>query len=365
MKRSHSVRALALVLLPLSWLGAACNKAPSAGGFQMPPTAVESVVVEAAPLREELASLGSVEASEQVSVVSEIDALVESLPFVEGAFVTRGSVIARLRDADLAAQVERAKALRDEAKVAYERLSRLSDEELLSRQEKDSAAARVAVTEADLRVAEVRLSKSRVVAPFSGLLSRRLVSPGAFLRAGEPIVELAAIDQVKVSFSIPERHLAAFATGSAIELASVAYPGESFQGSILLVDPLVDPVTRSAQLMARVENPGRRLRPGMSVEVRATLSERASALTVPEEAVFAEGDANYVFRISPESTVERRAVTLGARQGGRVEVVSGLDAGDTVVRAGHQKLFPGAKVTPVGAAAPEAAQPADAGGSAE
>lgn len=350
MKPSRRLGALLVLLFPLAGLGAGCRKAPTAGGFQMPPTAVESATVEAAPLREELATLGTVEASERVSVVSEIDALVESLPFVEGAYVARGSVLARLVDADLAAQVSRAKALRDEAQVAYDRQARLSDEELLSRQARDTAAARLTVTEADLRVAEVRLSKARVAAPFSGLLSRRLVSPGAYLRAGDPIVELAAIDQVRVAFAVPERHLAAFTTRATIELASVAYPDESFQGAILMVDPLIDPITRSARIVARVDNPGRRLRPGMSVEVRATLAERASALTVPEEAVFAEGDANYVFLITTDSTVERRGVQLGVRQAGRVEIVAGLVAGDTIVRTGHQKLFPGAKVTATSAA---------------
>src|SRR6185503_13516483 len=104
---------------------------------------------------------------------------------------------------------------------------------------------------------------------------------------------LAAIDEVKISFSVPERHLAAFKVGSPISIASVAYPGQAFEGKIALVDPLVDPTTRSASLMARAPNPDRKLRPGMSVEVGATLAERASALTVPEEAVFAEGDANF------------------------------------------------------------------------
>ena len=360
----HSSRRRSLsVLLSLGVCAAsACGKSQAGGaGFLMPPTAVESTSVEQGALREELTSLGTVGALERVSVVSEIDALVEELPFVEGAFVGKGAVLARLRDADLTAQVARAKALRDEARVAYQRQSRLTDEELVSTQEKDSSAARLAVAESDLRVAEVQLAKARIVAPFAGLLSRRLASPGAFLRAGDAIVELAAIDQVKVGFSVPERHLAAFTAGSAVELASVAYPGEDFRGAILYVDPLLDPVTRSAQLVAKVENPGRKLRPGMSVEVRATLAERAAALTVPEEAVFAEGDATYVFRIGDDSTVERRAVKLGARQGGRVEVVSGLAAGDSIVRTGHQKLFPGAKVAPTdasqgaGEAAPEAA----------
>jgi membrane fusion protein (multidrug efflux system) len=351
MHRSIVWRLPSLGLAAVATLAPGCRGEAKTTGFELPPTAVEVAAVAAGPLSEQLASLGTVEAAERVAVVSEIDAVVEALPFAEGGFVPAGSVLARLRDADLLAQVERAAALSEEARVAHDRLARLSDEELLSRQERDSAAARVAVAEADLAVARERLAKARIAAPFAGLLGRRLVSPGAFLRAGEPIVELAAIDEVKVLFAVPERHLAAFRPGAPVELESVAWPGERFRGAITVVDPLVDPVTRSAQLVARVPNPERKLRPGMSAEVFSILAERPSALTVPEEAVFAEGDATYVYRIGPDATVERRAVRLGARQLGRVEIVSGLAAGEAIVRAGHQKLFPGAKVTPVESAA--------------
>ena len=267
-------------------------------------------------------------------------------------------MLARLRDADIRAGVERARALRDEAKVAHDRLSRLTDELVVSRQEQDTAAAKLAVAEADLRVAEVQLQKTRVTAPFAGLLSRRLVSPGAYLRAGEPIVELAAIDEVKVAFTVPERNLAALKLGSGVLLESVSYPGERFAGAIAVIDPLVDPTTRSAQVIALVENPERKLRPGLSAAVSVPLTERSAALTVPEEAVVAEGETNFVFRIGADATVEKRPVTLGMRQGGKVEVLSGLEGGDRVVRAGHQKLFPGAKVT---AAGEDAAGAAEAG----
>jgi membrane fusion protein (multidrug efflux system) len=302
-----------------------------------------------------------VEASERVEIVSEIDALVDELPFVEGAFVAKGRVLARLRDTDIRAGVERARALRDEAKVAHDRLSRLTDELVVSRQEQDTAAAKLAVAEADLRVAEVQLRKTRVVAPFAGLLSRRLVSPGAYLRAGDPIVELAAIDEVKVAFTVPERNLAALRLGSGVLLESVSYPGEKFAGAIAVIDPLVDPTTRSARVIARIANPERKLRPGLSAAVSVPLAERSSALTVPEEAVVAEGDTNFVFRIGDDATVEKRPVTLGMRQGGKVEVLSGLEGGDRVVRAGHQKLFPGAKVTASGEAEAGATATGDAG----
>ena len=122
-----------------------------------------------------------------------------------------------------------------------------------------------------------------------------------------------------------------------------------------------DPETRTVQLVAEIPNPGRRLRPGMSADVSATLAERANALTVPDEAVFAQGDSNYVFVVRADSTVGRRAVTLGSRDSARAEVLQGLTDGDVVVRAGHQKLFDGARVMPLSSAsmgagpAPEAA----------
>jgi membrane fusion protein (multidrug efflux system) len=98
----------------------------------------------------------------------------------------------------------------------------------------------------------------------------------------------------------------------------------------------------------------------MSADVRAVLAERPGAITVPAESVFGEGDSNYVFRVNPDSTVTRREVKLGARQEGRVEVTNGLAAGDRVVRAGHQKLFEGAKIVAVQEAAPQPAAAASA-----
>ncbi|MDX1430204.1 MAG: efflux RND transporter periplasmic adaptor subunit, partial [Rhodothermales bacterium] len=112
-----------------------------------------------------------------------------------------------------------------------------------------------------------------------------------------------------------------------------------------VVEPILDPLTRSARVVARVKNPQRRFRPGMSANVSAVLNRRAGAIAVPSEAVFVDGAQPYVFRVGPDSTVTRVAVALGTRLPDIVEVTSGLEAGDRVVRAGHQKLFEGAKVS--------------------
>jgi membrane fusion protein (multidrug efflux system) len=114
-----------------------------------------------------------------------------------------------------------------------------------------------------------------------------------------------------------------------------------------VIEPVIDAASRSARVVARVQNVGRKSRPGMSANVSAVLSERPNALTIPNEAVFGSGNQSFVFVVKPDSTVTRVPLTLGTRMSDVVEVVAGLKPGMTVVRAGHQKLFEGGKVMPM------------------
>jgi RND family efflux transporter MFP subunit len=160
------------------------------------------------------------------------------------------------------------------------------------------------------------------------------------------------MDQLEVHFTMPERYLALLRRGSEVAVATLAYPGESVRGRVDVVDPVVNPQTRSLRVIAKVPNTGGRLRAGMSADVRLTLSSRDSALTVPAEAVFAEGTDFLVYKVGADGSVERTPITLGTRLADVVEVTAGLVAGDVVVRAGQQKLYPGAKVMPAGADPP-------------
>jgi membrane fusion protein (multidrug efflux system) len=302
-------------------------------------------------IRETLHALGTIEAAERVKVTVEIDAIARQLPFDEGRLVGKGQVLAVLNDSELRAEAGRAEAIRDQARLTAQRFEQLSNEKIASPQDRDNARAALQVAEANVRLAQARLAKTRIVAPFSGVVGSRLVSPGAYLKAGDAITELARIDTVKVAFAVPERYLADLRRGAGVTVTTVAFPGKQFTGSVNVVDPILDPTTRSARLTAVIPNPSGELRPGMSADVNAVLAERPQAVTVPDEAVFAEGDRNFVFVVRPDSTVVRRAVKLGARQPGRVEISEGLQGGEKVVRAGHQKLFEGAKVSAVESAA--------------
>jgi membrane fusion protein, multidrug efflux system len=345
----------AAVLFVLAVLG--CAKGGPGGGFGggMPPMPAETSVVVKERVFDRFDAVGTIEASDAITVVSEIDAAVVSLPFREGQPIARGGLIARLDDDQLRAEVDRTSAVRAQAQATYQRVKEVVDQGAGSAQDLDDAAAGLKVADANLALAKTRLSKTRITAPFSGLVGSRRVSPGAYLRAGTPITDLAQVHIVKITFSVPERYLGKLQRGSSVSVSTTAYPGYALTGNIDVIDPVLDPGTRSAQVIARVSNPGNRFRPGMSANVSAVLSERMNALTIPSEAVFAEGTQTFVYVVGADSTVARTAVKLGTRLADVVEVVEGLKEGDRIVRAGHQKLFDKARVIPVDSRAAEAA----------
>jgi membrane fusion protein (multidrug efflux system) len=308
---------------------------------------VETAVASREKVFDRFTAVGSIQAGDAIDVVSEIDAAVKSLPFREGSTVEAGAVLAQLDDDQLRAEADRAEAVRDQARSTYNRQKTVVDEGAGAPQDLDDAAAALKVAEANLSLAKTRLSKARIVAPFPGIVGSKRVSPGAYLRAGSVITDLAQIAELKITFSAPERYLSKLSRGAEVSVTTTAFPGYSLTGRIDVIDPVLDPGTRSAQVIARVKNPGGKFRPGMSADVAAVLSERMNAITIPSEAVFAEGNQTLVYVVQPDSTVARVPVTLGTRLSDVVEVTQGLEPGARVVRAGHQKLFEKARVIPV------------------
>ncbi len=344
---SHKLFPVVAVMLGIvSPLG--CSKDPSGGGkFSMPPMPVEIAEAKVQKVEDKFEAVGTVEALEAITVVSEIDATIIALPFQEGSFIRKGTLIAQLDDLQPAAEVSRAEALRSQSQTNYDRVKAVVDQKAGAPQDLDDAAAALKVAEANLALAKARFAKTRIVTAFDGIIGARKVSVGTFLRAGQAITELANIDEIRVNFSSPERFLSQLNNGAEVAVSTTAYPGYVVKGKIIAIEPVLDPGTRNARVVARVPNPGRKFRPGMSANVAAILSERPNAVTIPNEAVFASGDQTFVFMVKPDSTAARVPVTLGTRLSDVVEVIRGLQSGTRVVRAGHQKLFEGAKVMPV------------------
>ena len=368
----HVMRRVLLTLVCVVLAGAAlsgCKKKAKGGaaGFAMPPTPVETAPVMRQTVAERFETVGTLEAAESITLVAEIPGIVRKLPFKEGEHVSAGALIAQLDDAQLAAERDRAAALKGRAQTNYDRVAQVVAAHAGAEQDLDDAKSALQVAEADVALAEARLSKTRIRAPFSGIVGVRRVSPGAFINPGDPITVLARIEEMRVVFYSPERNLSRLKLGSPVTVSTTAYSGYEVTGPIAAVDPVLDETTRSSRVLARVPNPGDRFRPGMSATVSAVLSQREGALTIPSEAVFMEGNQAFVFVVKPDSMVTKQAVTLGTRLPAMVEVLEGLAENQVIVRAGHQKLFEGAKVMPIpsGGAGPGGAPQAGTGGPAQ
>lgn len=326
----------------------------------MPPMPVEVVTIERQTLRDPFRALGSLEALQEAEVVAEVAGRVLEVPFAEGRAIQSGAALALLDDREARAELERAQARLVLAQSGHKRIEELFTRDLAAPRERDESRAALAVAEAEVALQQTRFDKTVVRAPFSGVAGRRYVSVGTRVAIGDAIARVARLDRLRVRFPAPERLAATMRVGASVTLEVSAYPGRTFSGRVVVVEPVVDAETRTFGVIAEVANPGGLLKPGMSADVNTALSERAGVLTVPDEAVLAEGDKNFVYAVQPDSTVQRADVTLGVRDASQVEVVSGLSAGAIVVRAGHQKLFPGARVMPVPA---QPAAAAAAGGS--
>ena len=339
--------ALMMVTLSLSSINGCAGKGPGAGGFSMPPTPVEVTEAKAQKVADTFKAVGTIEAIEAVKIVSEIDAAVISLPFEEGSNVKKGDLIAQLDDSQLAGELARNKALHEQSEAAFNRTKGIVEKNLGSQQDLDDAAAALKVTEANLAIAQARFNKTRITAPFDGIIGARKVSVGTFLRTGDEITELANVDNIRINFSAPESYLSRLKRGAEVTVSTTAYPDYKATGQIVVIEPVLDPSTRNGRLVAKVSNPQRKFFPGMSADIAVVLAERDGATTVPNEAVFANGNQSYVYVVKPDSTAMKSAVTLGTRLADVVEVLNGVEAGQEVVRAGHQKLYDGAKVMPI------------------
>jgi membrane fusion protein (multidrug efflux system) len=334
---------------------AAKPAAPPAGQAAKPPMGlpVRAVPVEVGKVSDEVSAVGSLLAEESVIIRPEIDGRVVSLHFQEGQAVSAGTRLVSIDNSEYDAQ---AAAVRADLKTEEQRLARtreLHQQNFISKDALDVQLGAVDRLKAHLAEAESRVAKTVIRAPFSGTVGLRMISPGAYVKAGTDIVRLESIGTIKADFRIPELYMSKVGSNQEISVRLDAYPGEEFRGRIYAVEPVIDEQTRTILMRARIPNKGNKLKPGMFVRVAVTLANRPNAIIVPEQAIWPQGQDNFVFRVV-EGKAALTKVQIGNRQPGRVEIVQGLNAADTVVTEGQIKLRDGAPVMVMAAPAPAA-----------
>jgi membrane fusion protein (multidrug efflux system) len=310
---------------------------------------VEAAKVVAAPLSEQVTAVGTLLSDESVTISAEIPGRLKEIHFTEGQPVEKGAPLFTLDDSVYRAQLADAEAKLKLAEQTYERTSKLFSSKYATAQSADEAVANLAVTKAAVELAKVQLEKTRIVAPFSGIVGLRQVSVGEYITAGRALVNLEAIDPVKADFRVPEKFLSAIKVGQSIRIGVDAFPDDTFDGKVYAIDPRIDVAGRSLLVRAKVANEDQRLRPGLFARVTVLLKLKEDALTVPEQAIMPQGDSQYVFKID-DGKAKLTKVTIGMRRSGRVEILSGLSSEDQVVTAGQLKLRDGAQVSIVSGA---------------
>ncbi|MCW2243713.1 efflux RND transporter periplasmic adaptor subunit [Azospirillum canadense] len=309
----------------------------------MPPMPVEAVPVRVGAVSRTVTAVGSLLSNESVVIRPEVAGKIAEIAFQEGQAVKKGAVLIRLDDS-----IARATLAQAQASIAFSRAELNRADELFRQKtgparNKEQAQAKLQADEAAIQLAKAQLEKMTLVAPFDGVLGLRKVSVGDVVAAGKDIVNLEAIDTLKLDFRVPELYLPAVKTGQTLQVAVDAFAGRTFDGKVIAIDPLVDVNGRAVAVRARVANTDGSLRPGLFARVSLTIDTQPNAVLVPEQSIVAFGNKQFVFKVVEGKAVQA-PVTLGGRRNAEVEIADGLKPGDMVVTAGQLKIRDGASV---------------------
>lgn len=306
------------------------------------PVLVETHVLAESVLYDRLNAVGTLVSEEAVTIRPEIAGRISEIRFREGQSVRKGDVLLTLDDAIARAELQQARANHALANSKFQRANELQRQGFISRQGRDEATNAVQLARADVALAQARLDKTRIITPFDGEIGLRNVSVGDYVTVGQDLVTLQAIHSLKVDFRIPEIYLPQIRPGQTLNLLFDALPGQSWEGEVAAISPLVDVEGRALVMRARVDNASGTLRPGMFARVDLLLAEQ-NALMVPETALLPRSGSQFLFRVE-DGVAQEVPVVVGQRRDGLVQVSGDLAPGDLIVVAGLQKIRGGTRV---------------------
>lgn len=307
---------------------------------------VNMEVIRAEQLGDRIATVGTVLPNEEVDLRSEISGKIEKIFFREGSTVRKGEVLVKIGDAELQAQLLRARYRQAIAEDQAERQRQLFAVQQTSQVEYDSAVNALNISRAEAQLIQAQLDKTEIRAPFAGLIGLRQVSEGSYLSPATPIAMLQDQRSVKVEFSVPEKYAGALEVGDEIHFA-VQGVAQTFVGRVYALEAKIDQATRTLRLRALSPNPDGDLVPGAFAEIDIVLPER-EGLTIPGAALIPELKGHRVFLCVAGKAVSQ-SVVIGARTADRVEITKGVQAGDTLITSAILQLRSGMAVRPASA----------------
>ncbi len=336
---------LAIVFLPkiLSSEGKSNSMTADRPDVSIP---VKAHVITLETLSNSVFTTGTILANEEVELRSEISGKIINILFKEGSFVSKGDLLIKINDADLQAQLRRAKIndadlqaqlrrAESKLKLSEEKEARqrqLRDGNLISQEEYDNTVSELNVNQADLDLIKAQIDKTEIRAPFSGIVGLRSVSVGSYVTTSTIIARLQNFNSLKVDFSIPERYSASVNTGDDLEF-KISGSDKIFKANVYAIEPKIDPGTRTLQIRAICSSAYKELIPGAFANVELSLKETNDAILIPTVSIVPElkGQKVYLYK---GGIVIPQNVQIGIREETRVQIVSGLNVGDTVITSG-------------------------------
>ncbi|MCY1165632.1 Multidrug resistance protein MdtA [compost metagenome] len=299
--------------------------------------------MEIARLTDDTQAVGSLRSRRGVVLRPEVSGRITQLNFTDGQRVRKGQVLVQFDDQLPLAQLQQSQAELSIAQANQKRNQELVAENFISQRSLDESAANLQVAQAKLSLAQATAARLKILAPFDGIVGIRQVNAGDYLKDGADIVNIEDIDAVFVDFRLPERYQSKIKHGQIAMLDIDALPGKKYTAQVQAIDPLIDANGRSVGVRACIDNRHLQLRPGMFARVNAVFGVRENARVIPEEAIVPQGGRQFVIKLLPGATEQTRTtkrveVKVGLRSPGKVEIIEGLEVGDTVVTTGQQRV---------------------------
>jgi len=312
---------------------------------------------ETRSLRPFVESIGNLKPYDEVTVSSEVDGILKSIHVDEGSPVSHGQLIAEIKDTDYrlaeeqaAAALKQAQASLANARLEYQRKEALYREELVTKQQYDDIAARLAVAEGDVDRAKAgrdlvneKVAKTKIFAPMTGSVLAKKVASGDYIRNGTFLVSIIRTDLLKLSFTVSEKDVGSLRTGQNVTFSVDAFPGREYRGLLKTIYPSLEEKTRSLQAEAEVANPDGSLKPGFFTRVTLYTGGARNTVVVPVTALLYDNSTTKLFVVEANAAKERK-VRVGRKYGEFMEIIEGLKEKETVVTVGQNNLMEGVPV---------------------
>jgi membrane fusion protein (multidrug efflux system) len=287
---------------------------------------------------------GSLAAPDDSVIAAEVEGKLVGLRFDLGDRVRKGDVLARINPDEFRLRLQQTEAQLRHAETNLRRIEELAKAEAVAPQQLDDVRSAAAQARANHDLARKKLADTEVRAPFAGAVARRLVSPGEYVKVGQPLFQIVVLDPLKMIGEVPERYLADVQVGDQVTAAVDAFPGRSFEGKVSRIGPAVNPQSRAFTIEARIDNKDRLLKPGLFAKLAVRFAGERDATLVPEAALSAFAGVTKVFLIADGAARERKVDVEQHLPDGLVVVQGELKPGERVATAGLARLADGVRV---------------------